>query len=118
MLAAIALILSLQWAGELLVRALGLPAPGALVGMGLLFVLLLCLRRVPDSLQQLTQGLLRHMMLLLMPAVAGIAVHYPLLARDWLPFLASCALGALLTFVVTAWTLRFMMRRRGAAAAR
>ena len=115
MLPAIGLVLFLQLAGEAAVRALGLPVPGSLAGMGLLLVLLVWQRRVPDGLQRLAQGLLRHMMLLLIPAVAGIAVQYPLLARDWLPFLLSCALGALLTVAATGWTLRFMMRRTAKA---
>ncbi|MEI2416848.1 CidA/LrgA family protein [Orrella sp. JC864] len=116
MLVAIALVLSLQLAGELIVQALGLPAPGSLLGLGLLFALLLALGRVPRGLQRLAQLMLRHLMLLLMPAVAGIAVHYSLLARDWLAFLLACVLGTLLTLLVTAWTFRLMMRRQGAGA--
>lgn len=109
MLQAIGLILFLQLSGEAIARGLGLPVPGSLIGMALLLVILVWQRRVPDSLQQLAHGLLRHMMLLLMPAVAGIAVHYPLLARDWLAFLASCLLGAIISVAVAAWTLRRMI---------
>lgn len=116
MLPAIGLVLFLQLAGEAAARGLGLPVPGSLIGMAFLLALLVWQRDVSDGLQRLAQGLLRHMMLLLIPAVAGIAVQYPLLARDWLPFLLSCAVGAMLTVAVTGWTLRFMMQRTGAKA--
>ena len=106
MVPAFALLLVFQLVGEVLVQALGLPLPGPLVGMLLLFAALLLRGGLPP-------GLLSHLMLLFIPAVTGVMMYFDRIGREWLPFLAACLLGAALTMAVTAFTLRWMLRLTG-----
>lgn len=106
-------LLVLQWVGEVLVQALGLPLPGALVGALLLLVGLLLLGRLPKALEQTSAALLQNLMLLFIPIVAGVMLHFERIASEWLPFLASGIGGAVLTLLVTAAVFRWMLQRSG-----
>jgi putative effector of murein hydrolase LrgA (UPF0299 family) len=111
MLQAIAALLLFQLLGELIVRWTGLPLPGALAGMALLLAALIVKGRVPEPLERAANRLFRHMMLMFIPLVAGVAMHYERIAADWLPFVAACAGGAAITIAVTALTLQWLLRR-------
>ncbi|AVO50314.1 CidA/LrgA family protein [Melaminivora suipulveris] len=106
MLYAFTALVAFQLIGDLLVQWLNLPLPGPLAGMLLLLVALLILGRVPEALERLSTGLLQNMMLLFIPSVAGVMLHFDHIAREWLPFLVSGIVGAGVTFAVTAWTMR------------
>lgn len=114
MLHAFAALLVFQLAGETLAQALGLPVPGPLVGMLLLFAALLAYGRLPEALREASGALLRNLMLLFIPSVAGVMLHFERVSREWLPFVAACVLGAAVTLAVTALTLRLMLRLTGA----
>ncbi len=109
MLQALTTLLGMQLLGEILARALHLPVPGPVIGMVLLVVLLLRRRTPPAWLEPTARGLLRHLELLFVPAGVGIIVHTELLARAWLPLLLTLLLGATLTLVVTALSLRLLL---------
>lgn len=113
MLHAITTLFLCQLAGELLVQWLALPIPGPLIGMLLLFVGLLLRGRVPEALADTSGHLLRNLMLLFIPAVTGVMLHFERVGREWLPFLAAGIVGAAFTMVVTALTLRWMIRLTG-----
>ena len=115
MIKAVALLFGLQWLGEVLARLLHLPIPGALVGTLLLLALLLAWRRIPDWLQSSTQAMLPHMMLVFIPTVAGVMVQQERIRAEWLPFLAACVLGAVVTLAATALTMRWAMRLQSRA---
>ncbi|SDM52895.1 Putative effector of murein hydrolase LrgA, UPF0299 family [Oryzisolibacter propanilivorax] len=106
MLYAFTSLIAFQLLGELLVRWLQLPLPGALAGMLLMLVALLGLGRVPQALQRVSDGLLQNMMLMFIPSIAAVMLHFEHLAREWLPFAVSGIVGAGVTFAVTAWTMR------------
>lgn len=118
MLYAITALFVFQLLGEVLVQLLGLPLPGALAGMLLLLAALLVWGHVPQALEQTAHGLLRNMMLLFIPAVAGVMLHFDRIAREWLPFLVACIVGAAITLVVTAWTLRRLLHKTPPQASR
>lgn len=115
MLYAIAALFTFQLLGEALVHLLGLPLPGALMGMLLLLGAIAALGRVPEALERTAVGLLQAMMLLFIPAIVGVMLHFERIAREWLPFLAACVGGAVVTLVVTACTLRWLLRRQAPA---
>lgn len=107
----IALVLLLQLAGEVLVRALGIPIPGPVIGMLLLLVILILRGGPPRPLQRLATGLLNHLSLLFIPAGAGVISYLALLADNWLAVLLTIIGSTLITIIVTAFTLRLLMRR-------
>jgi holin-like protein len=97
--------------GDEAVTRLGLPIPGALVGMVLLFAGLNGIGGVTRPLALAAGGLLRHMMLFLMPVVAGVLDHLGLLQGHWIQFLASCLMGTVVTLMVTAVILQRLLRK-------
>ncbi|EXU79768.1 murein hydrolase transporter LrgA [Comamonas aquatica DA1877] len=116
MLYALAALFAFQLAGEALVHALALPLPGALVGTLLLLTALLWLGRLPVALEQTALTLLQNMMLLFIPTIAGVMLHFDRIAREWQPFVVAGVAGAAITYVVTALTFRWMLARSPATA--
>lgn len=118
MLAHLTLLLVCQLAGEVLVTALGLPIPGPVAGMALLFTGLVLKggANFPDrgtGLDGFSRGLLGHLGLLFVPAGVGVVLHLELLAEAWLPIAGALLLGTAITIVVTGW----LMQRLAAPAA-
>ena len=103
MIQAFAVLLFFQFLGEVCVKGLGLPLPGPLIGMLLLFVALLVHGRVPEGLRQLAQSLIGNLMLLFIPAVSGVMIHWQKVAADGVAFVVSGVLA-------TALTLKIMLR--------
>ena len=112
MLAAITVLLVFQLIGEIAVVAFGLPVPGPVVGMALLFVSLILRGSVTDDLGSTASGLLRHLSLLFVPAGVGVMAHLSRLADEWLPITVSLVLSTLLTIAVTAIVMRALLARR------
>lgn len=109
MIRVLSILVVLQLAGEILAKLLQLPLPGGLVGMLLLLAALLCRQRVSPEMHQTSQLLLQNLMLLFIPFVAGIVSQADQIKAHWLPFLASCLLGAVITLIITAWTFQWML---------
>ncbi|SOE18775.1 putative effector of murein hydrolase LrgA (UPF0299 family) [Hoeflea halophila] len=110
MLSALTLILSCQLVGELVTRFLGLPVPGPVAGMVLLFVLLLVKGTVPKDVGAVADSLLRHLALLFVPAGVGVMAHLDLLGQDWLPITAALVGSTLATIAVTALVMSWLAR--------
>ena len=101
MIRGLALLLSFQLLGELIVRGLDWPVPGNVVGMSLLLAALM-MGMVPlEWVTEAAELLLTHMALLFVPAGVGVMLYFELIGREWLPILAATA-GS--TFVVMAVT--------------
>ena len=116
MLDALTLLLACQLAGEALVRLTGLPVPGPVVGMLVLFLGLAVRGGVPAPLERTCRGLLEHLSLLFVPAGVGVLTHLSLVGREWLPISASLLLSTALTIAVTG-VVAAALRRGGEAAA-
>lgn len=112
MLAALTVLLVYQLVGEVVVVASGLPVPGPVVGMALLFVSLLVRGTVTDDLRDTANGLLRHLSLLFVPAGVGVMAHLHRLTSEWLPISVSLVFSTLLTIAVTALVMRALLARR------
>ena len=104
MLRALTILVLCQFAGEVVARAAGLSVPGPVLGL-LLLLGMLAVRGGPDEeLRSTTNGLLRHLSLLFVPAGVGIITQLDALGRDWLAIgvaiLVSTALGLGVTGLV------------------
>jgi holin-like protein len=110
MLAALATLLVCQLAGEAIVRALGLPLPGPVVGMALLFVAMLARAPVPKVLGATADTLLRHLSLLFVPAGVGVVQNLSTLGHEGLRLVAVVVLATIITLAVTALTFEYLAR--------
>ena len=113
MIASLSLILLCQLAGEVIVRGLGLPMPGPVVGLLILLMLLLArdrfamLARGPlqgDGVEGASRGLLAHLSLLFIPAGVGVVQKLDLLAEHGIAILAILAVSVIITLLVTVAT--------------
>ena len=113
MIASLSLILLCQLAGEVIVRGLGLPMPGPVVG--LLFLLLLLLARdrfvalalgplQQDGVENASRGLLAHLSLLFVPAGVGVVQKLDLVAEHGIAVAAVLAISVVVTLLVTVAT--------------
>ncbi|MEP6840773.1 MAG: CidA/LrgA family protein [Bradyrhizobium sp.] len=113
MIASLSLILLCQLIGEVVVRGLGLPMPGPVVGLIILLLLLLArdrfvvLARGPlqgDGVEGASRGLLAHLSLLFIPAGVGVVQKLDLLAEHGIAILGILAVSVVLTLLVTVAT--------------
>jgi len=108
MLAAVTILLLFQLAGEVLAQLLGLPVPGPVIGMALLFAALAIRGGAPENLRTTTNSLLGHLSILFIPGGVGVMLYLPRLAQEWLPITVSLIVSTVLTLAVTALVLRLL----------
>jgi holin-like protein len=116
MLTGFTLLLLFQLAGEIVVRGLGLPIPGPVMGMFLLFAALLLCGRLPASVRSASEGLLRYLAVLFVPAGVGLIAQKELLAREWPGLTVSLVISTALTLAVTGLAFQALRRRQRHAA--
>ncbi len=111
----ITLLLIYQLAGEVSVRLLGLPVPGPVMGMVMLFLTLMIRGRLVKAVEPASSALLSHLSLLFVPAGVGLIVHFSRLGNEWLPIGVTLLLSTIITMAVTAlvmqWVTRLTARR-------
>lgn len=109
-------VLGCQLVGELVVRGLGLPVPGPVLGMVLLFGVL-SVRKPSETSGTLrvAEGLLRHLQLLFVPVTVGISVHAVALREQWLPVTGGLVLSWAAGLVTVAGLAALLVRRRTSA---
>jgi holin-like protein len=124
MIEAFALLLLCQLAGEILSHGFGLPMPGPVIGLLLLFTGLFAAQRfvsiTPQSvndtmLGRATGGLLQHLSLLFVPAGVGVIDHLSLIDSYgpvlFLALLVSTALALAVTALVFTGVKSWQSRR-------
>jgi putative effector of murein hydrolase LrgA (UPF0299 family) len=102
MVGAVVTLLGCQLIGEIVARALVLPVPGPVLGMVLLATILIWRGRLPEELGQAADFLLRHLSLFFVPAAAGVAANFGLIAREWLAITFSLTVSTALAMAVAA----------------
>lgn len=115
MILTIALLLSFQLAGLLIVTLFGLPVPGPVMGMVLFLFALMTVDGLLEKTLPVVNVLLAHFALLFVPAGVGIIEHVERLEAEWLPItasiLGSSILAIIVTVLVTRWVIKLMTRK-------
>lgn len=102
MVQAFAVLLSCQLVGETLVRFLGLPLPGPVLGLVLLALGLVLIPPLAALVRPLAQGLLSHLSLLFVPAGVGVVGHLATFGAEGLAIAAALVLSTVLALAVGA----------------
>jgi holin-like protein len=113
MITALTVLLCCQLAGEVAARLLGLPIPGPVLGMLLLFVLLLGRVRAVESVREPANVLIRYLSLLFIPAGVGLIRHTDRVRAELPPIVAAVVLSTALTVAVTALVFQLVARAKG-----
>ncbi|OEJ67140.1 CidA/LrgA family protein [Magnetovibrio blakemorei] len=108
-------LLVFQLLGEVISKGFGLPLPGPVVGMALLFVVLVVRGELPDGLKDTAAGLLKHLSLLFVPAGVGVMMHLHLLQDEWQAISAALLVSTLATIAVTALVMKGLIKLKGQA---
>lgn len=111
----IAIIFTICWISQMVEAILPFPFPASVIGMVLLLILLLvhCLK--VDHIREKSDFLLSNMAFFFIPAGVSIINYFDILASNLVPLLIICLVSTLLTFAVTAYTVRltrYLMDRR------
>jgi holin-like protein len=102
MITALTMLLSCQLAGELVARLFGLPVPGPVLGMLLLFALLLVRPRSEPLIRETTAPLLRYLSLLFVPAGVGLIRHGGRIRAELAAITVAIVISTAATIVVSA----------------
>ena len=119
MIGGLIVILMCQLAGEAVARGLGVPVPGPVIGMALLFALLILRDRVisklppfmaGDAMERTGQGLLAHLSLLFIPAGVGVVQNLGVFAEHGAALGVAIVVSSILALLTTAWVFLFVAR--------
>lgn len=108
------LLLLFQMAGAL-IAGFGVGLPGPVIGMLLLLIFLLVLRRVPEPLQVTSSQLLKYLPLMLIPPAVGIMSQWQVLASNLIAISVALLGSLLVTLPLTAWILQRLVARRASS---
>jgi putative effector of murein hydrolase LrgA (UPF0299 family) len=112
MITALSFLLCCQLAGEVVAR-LGLPVPGPVLGMLLLFALLLGRVRMAGTTREPAYVLIRYLPLLFVPAGVGLIRQTVRLRAELLAIVVAVVLSTAATVAVTALVFQLVARARG-----
>lgn len=98
----ITILLIYQLVGEISVLLLGIPVPGPVLGMIMLFLTLLLRGSSTASLDSASSALLNHLSLLFVPAGVGMIVHFNRIVYEWVPISIALVLSTVITMTATA----------------
>lgn len=106
-------LLICQLCGEMLAQALGLPVPGSVVGMLILFIALIIRGGVPTDLEKTAQGLLKPLTLYFVPASVGVMTMGPLLMQEGIRIGVVLVLSTLIPMWLCGYGLDRWLSRQG-----
>lgn len=117
-MAAVTLFLVCQLAGETVVRSLGVALPhfafpGPVAGMAILFGWLAMRGRIGPSVGAASNGILRNLSLLFVPAAVGIVQYGNVIADFGLALIVALILSTVATLVVTVLVFVWVAKRTG-----
>ena len=105
------LLIALQLVGEAVATAAGLPIPGAVIGLVLLYVILSLRGEAPAEMTRTTGFLLDNLGLLFVPVGVGVIAYLPLIASQWQVIVVALLVSVTATVALTALTMSWLVRR-------
>ncbi len=119
MIPGLLVLLGCQLVGEFVVRLLGVPVPGPVVGMVVLLAVLQVWEPSRDAgVVRVAEGLLRHLQLLFVPAGVGVVQYLSVIGASAVPLVVGLLVSwfAALATTVAVTLLLLEVVRRGTAA--
>ncbi len=113
MIVNLVVLLACQLAGEIAARGLGLPVPGPVIGMALLFAALIARPRLAQRIAPTTSALLGNLSLLFVPAGVGVVGHLDTLGRDGVALMAALLLSTIAAILAGVYVFLLVARLMG-----
>ena len=112
----IGIIFTVCWLSILVEKILPFAFPASVIGMILLFICLLAGVLKIEHIQEKADFLLENIAFFFVPAGVSIINYFDVLKSTWIQLVIICVTSTVVTFVVTAWsvrlTIRWMERRK------
>ncbi|MBF7074843.1 CidA/LrgA family protein [Glaciecola sp. MH2013] len=80
-----------------------IPIPPALIGILLLLILLVLLKKVPRAISNAARPMLSHMALFLIPAMVSVLLYMEVFAEQALALLLAIVVSTALSLALTLW---------------
>ncbi|MBS4828879.1 MAG: CidA/LrgA family protein [Firmicutes bacterium] len=105
----VGIIFGVCWAAQIVEQALPLAFPASVIGMILMFLLLAFRVLKVDHIREKSDFLLGNMAFFFIPAGVSIINYFDVL-KDWVfQLIFICIVTTVITFAVTAYSMRFVM---------
>ena len=98
---AIFVLIVLQLIGEGIVQISGLPVPGAIIGLILLYAILVFRGRISDEMSRTSGFLLQNLGVLFVPAGVGVIAYLPMIATQWWIIVLTLFVSVCATIAIT-----------------
>ncbi len=108
----LAIILSINFAGELLSKGLSLPLPGSIVGMLILLILLLTGVVKEEHIAETANFFLEKMPFFFIPAGVSVMVAYQFIDGHLAAVIGTIMLSTLFVMVVSALVTQLMIKKK------
>lgn len=105
------ILIACQLLGDIIAKGFGLLIPGPVIGMLILFAGLLVKKGVPACLNDASNGILKYIALIFVPAGAGVSMYLALIAQEWIVILIAGVGSTIITLVVCGWLFQIFDRK-------
>lgn len=112
MVRALTILILYQLAGTVIQEAIGLPVPGAVIGLIMALLWFLFVSPPSEDMRQTAQGLLKYLGLLFVPAGVGVVNELGPLRKDALAITVSIVVSTILGLLVTGVIMQWFLNRR------
>ena len=106
----IGIIFTVCWLSILVEKALPFSFPASVIGMLLLFICLLTGILKIEHIQEKADFLLENMAFFFVPAGVSIINYFDVLESTWIQLVVICVISTVVTFAVTAWSVKLTVR--------
>ncbi|MCU4164675.1 CidA/LrgA family protein [Carboxylicivirga caseinilyticus] len=106
------IILSINFAGELLSEALSLPLPGSIIGMLILLTFLLLGLVKEEHIAETASFLLDNMPFFFIPAGVSVMVSYQFLEGHLAATISTIVLSTLFVMIITGLITQFLIKKK------
>jgi holin-like protein len=96
------ILLAFQFVGQTISDAFSLTLPGPVIGMLLLFVALIIVKKTPRSLSDTSAMLIRHLSLFFLPAASGIFFLGASINQELPAIMLTLVVSTLVAMIITA----------------
>lgn len=109
----IGIIFTVCWFSVLVEKVLPFAFPASVIGMILLFICLLTGVLKIEHIQEKADFLLENMAFFFVPAGVSIINYFDVLESTWIQLVVICVISTVVTFAVTAWSVKLTVRLLG-----
>ena len=106
----VGIIFAVCWISEVVERFLPFSFPASVIGMLLLFFCLVTGILKVEHVQEKADFLLENMAFFFVPAGVSIINYFDVLKDTWVQLVIICVLSTVITFAVTAWSVKLAIR--------